>query len=232
MAAGENFGNCRSCPLFRRCDQFAMVTDLDGSLRRSSRRSAACLRRRSTARLEFRKSTVVITAPAGFSAAGVYAGIKPKTHAWPLDVMLMTADHPVSAAAVVYHEQDDRRPCHRLAGQSREIRRTRACYRLQQRLRERMHGTRGHAGGAFDRRISSRAKSGADPRKSWSPRPGSSASISIWQKVTRRCHRCGGRVEPRWTPQRPAGHHDDRPVSQRSGGESGDRRRDRFMLAE
>jgi glutamate N-acetyltransferase / amino-acid N-acetyltransferase len=41
-----------------------------------------------------------ITAPAGFSAAGVYAGIKPKTHAWPLDVMLMTADHPVSAAAV------------------------------------------------------------------------------------------------------------------------------------
>jgi glutamate N-acetyltransferase / amino-acid N-acetyltransferase len=41
-----------------------------------------------------------ITAPAGFSAAGVYAGIKPPTHAWPLDVMLLTADTPVSAAAV------------------------------------------------------------------------------------------------------------------------------------
>jgi glutamate N-acetyltransferase/amino-acid N-acetyltransferase len=41
-----------------------------------------------------------ITAPAGFKAAGVYAGIKPKTHAWPLDVMLMAADGPVSAAAV------------------------------------------------------------------------------------------------------------------------------------
>ena len=41
-----------------------------------------------------------ITAPAGFTAAGVYAGIKPKTHAWPLDVMLMAADRPASAAAV------------------------------------------------------------------------------------------------------------------------------------
>jgi glutamate N-acetyltransferase / amino-acid N-acetyltransferase len=41
-----------------------------------------------------------ITAPAGFKAAGVYAGIKPATHAWPLDVMLMTAERPVSAAAV------------------------------------------------------------------------------------------------------------------------------------
>ena len=41
-----------------------------------------------------------ITAAAGFKAAGVYAGIKPSTHAWPLDVMLMTADRPVSAAAV------------------------------------------------------------------------------------------------------------------------------------
>ena len=41
-----------------------------------------------------------ITAPAGFKAAGVYAGIKPPTHAWPLDVMVMTADKPVAAAAV------------------------------------------------------------------------------------------------------------------------------------
>ena len=41
-----------------------------------------------------------ITAPAGFTAAGVYAGIKPKSHAWPLDVMLLTAERPVSAAAV------------------------------------------------------------------------------------------------------------------------------------
>jgi glutamate N-acetyltransferase/amino-acid N-acetyltransferase len=41
-----------------------------------------------------------ITAPAGFNAAGVYAGIKPSSHAWPLDVMLMTSDPPASAAAL------------------------------------------------------------------------------------------------------------------------------------
>ena len=41
-----------------------------------------------------------ITAPAGFTAAGVYAGIKPPTHAWPLDVMLLSADRAVPAAAV------------------------------------------------------------------------------------------------------------------------------------
>ena len=41
-----------------------------------------------------------ITAPAGFKAAGVYAGIKPSTHAWPLDVMVLTAESAVSAAAV------------------------------------------------------------------------------------------------------------------------------------
>ncbi|HET9469281.1 MAG TPA: bifunctional glutamate N-acetyltransferase/amino-acid acetyltransferase ArgJ [Vicinamibacterales bacterium] len=54
------------------------------------------------ARTETRIQTIEggITAPAGFKAAGVYAGIKPSTHAWPLDVMLMTSEHPVSAAAV------------------------------------------------------------------------------------------------------------------------------------
>ncbi len=41
-----------------------------------------------------------VTAPAGFKAAGVYAGIKAPTHAWPLDVMLLTTDRPASAAAV------------------------------------------------------------------------------------------------------------------------------------
>jgi glutamate N-acetyltransferase/amino-acid N-acetyltransferase len=41
-----------------------------------------------------------VTAPAGFKAAGVYAGIKPATHAWPLDVMLLTTDRAASAAAV------------------------------------------------------------------------------------------------------------------------------------
>ena len=41
-----------------------------------------------------------ITAPAGFKAAGVYAGIKPSTHAWPLDVMVLAAEAPVAAAAV------------------------------------------------------------------------------------------------------------------------------------
>jgi len=41
-----------------------------------------------------------VTAPAGFKAAGVYAGIKPPTHAWPLDVMLLTVDRTASAAAV------------------------------------------------------------------------------------------------------------------------------------
>ena len=41
-----------------------------------------------------------VTAPAGFKAAGVYAGIKPPTHAWPLDVMLMDAGRAASAAAL------------------------------------------------------------------------------------------------------------------------------------
>jgi glutamate N-acetyltransferase/amino-acid N-acetyltransferase len=50
--------------------------------------------------LRIEKISGGITAPAGFRAAGVYAGIKPKTHAWPLDVMLMTADRPVPAAAL------------------------------------------------------------------------------------------------------------------------------------
>lgn len=53
-------------------------------------------------RTETRIQTIAggITAPAGFKAAGVYAGIKPPTHAWPLDVMLLTTDRVVSAAAV------------------------------------------------------------------------------------------------------------------------------------
>ncbi len=55
-----------------------------------------------TVRTETRVQTIEggITAPAGFKAAGVYAGIKPPTHAWPLDVMLMTAERAVSAAAL------------------------------------------------------------------------------------------------------------------------------------
>jgi glutamate N-acetyltransferase/amino-acid N-acetyltransferase len=54
------------------------------------------------ARTETRIQTIEggITAPAGFKAAGVYAGIKPPTHAWPLDIMVMTASGPVPAAAV------------------------------------------------------------------------------------------------------------------------------------
>ena len=54
------------------------------------------------ARTETRVQTIEggIMAPAGFKTAGVYAGIKPSSHAWPLDVMVMTADRPVSAAAV------------------------------------------------------------------------------------------------------------------------------------
>lgn len=55
-----------------------------------------------TIRTETRVQTIEggITAPAGFKAAGVYAGIKPPTHAWPLDVMVMTAGRAVPAAAV------------------------------------------------------------------------------------------------------------------------------------
>ncbi len=41
-----------------------------------------------------------VTAPAGFKTAGVYAGIKPPTHAWPLDVMLLTTERAASGAAV------------------------------------------------------------------------------------------------------------------------------------
>jgi glutamate N-acetyltransferase / amino-acid N-acetyltransferase len=51
-----------------------------------------------------------ITAPAGFKAAGVYAGIKPATHAWPLDVMVLTAEGPVSAAAVFTTNQTQAAP--------------------------------------------------------------------------------------------------------------------------
>jgi glutamate N-acetyltransferase/amino-acid N-acetyltransferase len=41
-----------------------------------------------------------VTAAGGFKAAGVYAGIKPPTHAWPLDVMVLVADRVVPAAGV------------------------------------------------------------------------------------------------------------------------------------
>jgi glutamate N-acetyltransferase/amino-acid N-acetyltransferase len=51
-----------------------------------------------------------ITAPAGFKTAGVYAGIKPPTHAWPLDVMVLTAEAPVSAAAVFTTNQTQAAP--------------------------------------------------------------------------------------------------------------------------
>jgi glutamate N-acetyltransferase / amino-acid N-acetyltransferase len=65
----------------------------------SGRASAA----RAAARVETWKIQTVdggITAAAGFKTAGVYAGIKPPTHPWPLDVMLLVADHAVPAAAV------------------------------------------------------------------------------------------------------------------------------------
>ena len=107
--------DCRSCPLFRRCEQFAMVTDLDAVPEVQPARSAACLTQPLAPKLESRRIDGGITAPAGFKAAGVYAGIKPPTHAWPLDVMLMTADRPASAAAVFTTNKTHRGAGRRLA---------------------------------------------------------------------------------------------------------------------
>jgi glutamate N-acetyltransferase/amino-acid N-acetyltransferase len=54
------------------------------------------------ARAEIRIETISggVSAPAGFEAAGVYAGIKPPQHAWPLDVMVMRSNRTASAAAL------------------------------------------------------------------------------------------------------------------------------------
>ena len=91
-----------------------------------------------------------ITAPAGFKAAGVYAGIKPTTHAWPLDVMLMTADRPVSAAAVFTTNKTIAAPVIVSRDEPGEIGRARQGDRLQQRMRERVHRRRRHGGRALD----------------------------------------------------------------------------------
>ena len=101
--------DCRNCALFRRCEQFAMVTDLDAIPEVQS--GATCMSN-ATTRAETRIQAIDggITAPAGFKAAGVYAGIKPPTHAWPLDVMVLTAEAPVSAAAVFTTNQTQAAP--------------------------------------------------------------------------------------------------------------------------
>ena len=92
-----------------------------------------------------------ITAPAGFNAAGVYAGIKPKTHAWPLDVMLLTADRPVSAAAVFTTNKTIAAPVvvsrdnlEKSGGRARAIVCNSGCANA-------CTGRRGNAGGALDR---------------------------------------------------------------------------------
>jgi len=76
-----------------------------------SSRALSCMSN-ATARTQTRIQTIEggITAPAGFKAAGVYAGIKPPTHAWPLDVMVLTAESPVSAAAVFTTNQTQAAP--------------------------------------------------------------------------------------------------------------------------
>ena len=106
-----------------------------------------------------------ITAPAGFKAAGVYAGIKPATHAWPLDVMLLTADRPVSAAAVFTTNKTIAAPVIVSRDNLERLEGARTGDYLQQRLRQCVHRRCRHPGGALDGRVR-RASAGMPPRGS------------------------------------------------------------------
>ena len=141
-----------------------------------------------------------ITAPAGFKAAGVYAGIKPPTHAWPLDVMLMTADRACLRRRRVHDEQDAGGACARVSRESGDIRGPGQGDRLQQRVRERLHRRRGDGGGALDRGIRRAACWDAGPKRCSSRRPASLASIS----ACRRSRTASRRRSPRSAATRTA----------------------------
>ena len=134
-----------------------------------------------------------ITAPAGFKAAGVYAGIKPPTHAWPLDVMLMTADRPVSAAAVFTTNKTQAAPVlvsranlEKSGGRAKAIVCNSGCANA-------CTGDAGMDVTRARRSNSSPAMSDAAPKKYSSPRPASSASIS----ACRRCRTVSRKRSPR-----------------------------------
>ena len=93
------FTDCVNCPKFRTCGQFAMVVALEtlGSERPGRGR------RRPPLRMTLSVPTVIeltaggVTAPKGFRAAGVSAGIKANGG---LDLALLVSDRPATAAAV------------------------------------------------------------------------------------------------------------------------------------
>ena len=156
-----------------------------------------------------------ITAPAGFKAAGVYAGIKPPTHAWPLDVMVMTADSPVSAAAVFTTNKTQAAPVIVSRAISRSLADARS-HRVQQRMR---HACTGDAGMDVARSTLEfvASKVGCKLKNARSSTGVIVVDLNL-QKVqdgiTKAC-----RAEPRRAPQRDAREHDDRSVSKGSRGQ-------------
>ena len=106
--------DCRSCVQFRRCGQYAVTLPLrvgaldspraagGGHPWRTRRRRPTPERRKAAAdpgvdaRTSTPRSTEGVTAPAGFRAAGVSCGIKPKG----LDLAMLAADTAASVAAV------------------------------------------------------------------------------------------------------------------------------------
>ena len=170
-----------------------------------ARRSAACLTRPLARETRIQTIEGGITAPAGFKAAGVYAGIKPPTHAWPLDVMLMTADSPVSAAAVFTTNKTQAAPVLVSRANLENVGRTREGDRLQQRMRQCVHRRRGHGCGALDggirrapgrmpsrrgaRRIDGRHRRRSQPAESDRTASRRRSPCSAATRITMRCSR-------------------------------------------
>ena len=112
LAAGEDHGRL---PELSAVQAVRTIRDGDRPRCRCPRSSPplSCMSK-AAARTETRIQTIEggITAPAGFKAAGVYAGIKPPTHAWPLDVMVHDGRPPRVGGRRVHDEQDAwRRRC-------------------------------------------------------------------------------------------------------------------------
>ena len=167
-----------------------------------------------------------ITAPAGFKAAGVYAGIKPPTHAWPLDVMVLTADQrlcrpPPSSRRT----RRRRRPCSSRARTSSSRAAARRRSSATAAAPTPAPATRAWRWPAR-RSNSSPGMSDAGPKRCSSPRPASSASISTCRRSQDGVTKALAVLSRERASQRHARDHDDRSVSEGSGGESGHAGRD------
>ncbi len=114
--------DCVTCPLFRACGQYAMILPLEAVARYASACRGAPRPGRVTVAPVVSPGVTRfvdggVTAPAGFRAAGVACGIKRRTAAHasaPLDLALVAADGPVSAAAVFTTNKRRRRARRRL----------------------------------------------------------------------------------------------------------------------